>query len=96
MFFAIKNGHKKTVKCLYDLGASVQKTWNGRTPVDWAFGYGKRDVADYVLDVGAKLDWKDDAYRSPIATACYGDRVSEDWILQKVKYQVGLHWSDGS
>ena len=94
--FAIENGHVETVKCLKDLGASIKKKWQGRTVLHWALDYGKQDVADYLLDVGAKLNWADDCYRTPIATARFGHGLSKDWILEKVKYQIGLDWSDGS
>jgi ankyrin repeat protein len=57
--FAIENGHKETVKCLYDLGASIKKKREGRTPLHWAFDYGQRDVADYLLDVTSITAWGD-------------------------------------
>jgi ankyrin repeat protein len=94
--FAIENGHKETVKCLNDLGASIKKKWQGRTVLHWAFDYGRRDVVDYLLDVGAKLNWEDDCYRTSIATARFGHGLPKDWILKKIEYQIDLSQSDGS
>lgn len=96
MHYAIMEGHRETVKCLCDLGASIQASLNGRSALHLAFYYGRQDVAEYLLDISMRLNSKDDRCRTPIALASFRYQMSEAWIMEKMIYHLGLNRSKGS
>ena len=47
-------GYFDIVKLLVERGAAVNACWALHTPLDFAIGYNKNNVADYLRSVGAK------------------------------------------
>lgn len=55
---SIVKGDVELVKKLIDLGADVNKKWNGLTPAMYAAKYNKTDVLEILIDNGANLKTK--------------------------------------
>ena len=51
---AAMDGHLEVVRLLIERGAVINACWAMHTPLDFAIGYNKNDVADYLRSVGAK------------------------------------------
>lgn len=96
MHYAVMEGHRDTVECLRNLGASIQTSWKGRPALHLAFYYGRHEVAEYLLDLGMKLDGEDERCRTPIASASYDGKMSENWIMEKMQNHISLSGSEGS
>ena len=52
---AVVDGHLEMVKLLVERGADVNATGGHTTPLGYAIGFSKPEIADYLRSVGAKL-----------------------------------------
>ena len=52
---AVVSGHLEMVKLLVERGADVNATGGKTTPLGYAVGFSKNEIADYLRTVGAKM-----------------------------------------
>lgn len=70
------------VRWLAELGAPIeQPDLSGRTPLSWAAGKRRDDVAEYLLSRGGRVDTSDQLGRTPLHYAVFGADTSLVEIL---------------
>jgi len=77
---AIAKGDFDTVKKMIEFGENVNKTSNGKTPLMYAARYNRVEIANLLLENGAKVDYKDNEGQTAIDYA----EISKALAVKKV------------
>ncbi len=72
LFFACKNGDLEHVKALVELGANINSRCaeNRITPLIYAASYGRLDIVDYLINVGAEIDAQGENGATAVLATC--------------------------
>jgi len=81
LIVAAQNGSKRLVKTALRYNANInQQNYRGNTATHYAFAYGYRTLAEYILSKGA-----DDRLKNELGLACYQGISNVDNGVQKGK-----------
>ena len=100
---AIMHDHTQIAKMLIDAGAALNALDSlGRTPLSWALGYGRTEIAEYLKARGAMLPQQTPGWVPPppidpliLAVGEAGIGTLDDPILDEGEWRLRLGWGPG-
>lgn len=84
IFSSIIYGHIETVKAFITAGADVNYILDGDIPLHRAVERGHQEIIEFLLDIGADVNIRDETESTPLITAaCRGNREIANMLIAK-------------